>query len=170
MDTLSPGWGMRGIASLEQSSWRPFQDRTHAGALLAEELAPLVGMSLHLLAIPRGGVEVASRIRELLNIPMDLIIPKKIPAPGQPELAIGAMLDRETVWLDQDLIDLLDVEEEYLKEAIDQGEAEIDRRRSAYGVGELPSLQGKVAVVVDDGMATGSTMKAAVQGVKKKLP
>jgi putative phosphoribosyl transferase len=140
-----------------------FRDRVEAGRRLAEELAGLKGQDVVVLGIPRGGVEVAAEIARIHGWPLDTVIPRKVRAPGNPELGLGAIAPGVRV-LDERMIRTLGVTEEYLEREISEEEEEI-RRRSEADRGGRPaeSLKGKAAVVVDDGVATGGTAAAALR-------
>ena len=123
-----------------------------------------------MLAIPRGGVIVGYEVAAALNVPLDVIIPRKIGAPGQPELAIGAIGDDISV-LDEQAIRYLDVSEKYIQEEIERQQREIERRWRAYrGDRPFPDVKGKTVILVDDGIATGSTTMAAARALRKKNP
>jgi putative phosphoribosyl transferase len=142
---------------------QPFPDRAAAGLSLAEALrGRIVGPSV-VLAIPRGGVLVAVPVASVLAAPLDIVVPKKLGAPGRPELGIGAVAPGVRV-LDAALIARLGVTPEYLEAEIDREEREIVRRTRAYrGDRPPPRLEGRTAVVVDDGIATGGTARAALR-------
>jgi putative phosphoribosyl transferase len=145
-----------------------FADRREAGERLAAELAHLRGEDVVVLGIPRGGVEVAAVVAQALGAPLDVIIPRKIGAPGNPELGLGAVADDVEV-LDHHLIRVLNVSEDYLRTEIAAQRDEIARRASAYRSGRSPvDLSGKVAVIVDDGVATGGTAVAALRWARAK--
>jgi putative phosphoribosyl transferase len=147
--------------------WTTFRDRTEAGAYLAEVIRPLLTDNSVVLAIPRGGVEVAAVIADRLELPLDVVIPRKLGAPGNPELALGAIAGGVRV-LDERLIRTLAVPPAYLEEEIERQEAEIRRRTDTYREGRPPvTVEGRVAVVVDDGVATGSTAVAAIRWAKR---
>ena len=139
-----------------------FADRREAGERLAQALRHLEPNAL-VLAIPRGGVIVGDVVARELGVPLDVVVPRKVGAPGNPELAIGAVAPGIRV-LDTRMVRALGVSERYLEREIATQEAEIDRRQQAYRGGR-PSqpVSGRVAVVVDDGVATGSTAVAAVR-------
>jgi putative phosphoribosyl transferase len=120
------------------------------------------------LGIPRGGVEVAAIVADSLEAPLDVVIPRKIGAPGNPELGLGAVAGDVEV-LDHRLIDLLGVSEEYLRRELEAQREEIARRSSVYR-GNRPevSLDGRLAIVVDDGVATGGTAAAAIRWAKAR--
>jgi putative phosphoribosyl transferase len=140
-----------------------FRNRVDAGRRLAEALSHLPDEAVVVLGIPRGGVEVAAEIARARGWPLDTVIPRKVGAPGNPELGLGAIAPGVRV-LDERMIRTLGVTEDYLERAIAQEEGEIRRRAEAYRGGrEGQPLKGKVAVVVDDGVATGGTAAAALR-------
>jgi putative phosphoribosyl transferase len=145
-----------------------FADRREAGVRLAEALAHLRDEDVVVLGIPRGGVEVAAVVAAALQAPLDVVIPRKVGAPGNPELGLGAVAEDVEV-LDQHLIRVLNVTESYLRREIAAQREEIARRSSAYRRGRPPvDLAGKVAVIVDDGVATGGTAVAALRWARAK--
>jgi putative phosphoribosyl transferase len=140
-----------------------FADRIEAGARLAEALEHLEGEDVVVLGVPRGGVEVAAEVARLRGWPLDIVIPRKVGAPFNPELGLGAIAPGVRV-LDERMIRTLNVSPDYLEEEISAQEEEIHRRTEAYRGGRPPvDVRGKVAVVVDDGVATGGTAAAAVR-------
>jgi putative phosphoribosyl transferase len=146
-----------------------FADRVDAGRRLASALKDLVGKYAIILAIPRGGVVVGYEIAKTLDLPLDVIIPRKIGAPGNPELAIGAMTEDGTVLLDDRLVERLQVSEGYIEKESETQKLEIQRRLKLYrGDIPYPSLKNRDVILVDDGIATGSTMKAALASVRKR--
>jgi putative phosphoribosyl transferase len=146
-----------------------FADRVDAGKRLASTLSNFSGKKGIVLAIPRGGVPVGFEIARILKIPLDLIIPRKIGAPDNPELAIGAVAEDGTAILDDNLVKYLGVSREYIKEEIERQKQEIRRRLETYRQdASYPNLKGFDVIVVDDGIATGSTMKAALASVKNR--
>jgi len=139
--------------------------------LLAEALSSLRTKKedVVVLAIPRGGVLVGKEVADALGAPLDLIITRKIGAPGNPELAIGAVTQDGEVISDPELVGMLGVSDHYVNEQAARQVDEISRRMRAYrGDRPYPSLAGKTVVVVDDGVATGSTTRAALQSVKRR--
>jgi putative phosphoribosyl transferase len=140
-----------------------FADRQEAGRRLAEALSDLRGEDVVVLGIPRGGVEVAAVVARELGANLDVVIPRKVGAPGNPELGIGAVAEDVEV-LDQRLIGMLGVRQDYLRREIAAQQEEIRRRAAAYR-GDRPAtrLEGRVVVVVDDGVATGGTAAAALK-------
>jgi putative phosphoribosyl transferase len=145
-----------------------FADRREAGERLAESLGSLRGQRVVVLGIPRGGVEIAAVVAEALQADLDVVIPRKVGAPGNPELGLGAVAEGVEV-LDQTLIRHLGVTDAYLREEIATQEEEI-RRRSGLYRGDRPplDLEGRVAVVVDDGVATGGTAAAALRWARSR--
>lgn len=140
-----------------------FADRIEAGARLAEALEHLAGEDVVVLGVPRGGVEVAAEVARARGWPLDIVIPRKIGAPFNPELGLGAIAPGVRV-LDERMIRTLNVSPDYLEEEISAQEEEIHRRTEAYRGGRPPvDVRGKVAVVVDDGVATGGTAAAALR-------
>ena len=122
------------------------------------------------LALPRGGVSVAAEIAASLDAPLDLILVRKIGLPSQPELAMGAVVDgdKPTVIRNNDVIELSGVSERTFQQVCGEQHAEIERRRQRYLGGRARSeVKGKVAIIVDDGIATGSTVRAALRAVRK---
>jgi predicted phosphoribosyltransferase len=146
-----------------------FNDRIDAGKRLASALADFKSKDGIVLAIPRGGVVVGFEIAKALSLPLDVIIPRKIGAPDNPELAIGAMTEDGTIILDENLVTYLGVPKAYVKEESKRQKTEIERRLQMYRQNEpYPNLKGRDVLVVDDGIATGSTMKAALASVKNR--
>jgi putative phosphoribosyl transferase len=141
-----------------------FADRLEAGEMLGEALRErLEGANAVVLAIPRGGVIVGEAAARDLGAPLDVVVPRKVGAPGNPELAIGAVAPGIRV-LDPRMVGGLGVSDAYLDREIAAQEAEIERRQRAYRQGRPPQpVRGRVAIVVDDGVATGSTAVAALR-------
>ena len=143
-----------------------FKNRLQAGKKLAEKLANYKNKKdVIILGIPRGGVEVAFSVAKALKAPLSVVVTKKIGHPFNPELAIGAVSPDNYI-LDEDYKD----REGYAKKAIKELNAEIKKRYKKYTEGKLPQLNDKIAIVVDDGLATGHTMLAAIKHVKSKSP
>lgn len=145
-----------------------FRDRIDAGRKLAALLKKLSGEDVIVLALPRGGVPVAAEIARSLGAPLDVVLPRKLGAPGDPELALGAVAEDGTVVIDQQLAALVGASGSYIEQAVARESREIERRSRLYrGRRPAPDVRGKTVVVVDDGMATGYTMLAAVRGLEK---
>ena len=140
-----------------------FADRVGAGERLSKALVHHAGTGCVVLAIPRGGVIVGEVVARALGASLDVVVPRKVGAPGNPELGIGAVAPGVRV-LDPRVVALLGVSEEYLEREIAAQEAEIERRLHAYRDGRAPAgVEGRVAIVVDDGVATGGTAIAALR-------
>ena len=150
-----------------------FRDREDAGQRLAKALVAFKGKPCVVLALPRGGVPVAAKVAAALEAPLDLLLVRKIGAPRQPELAIGAVIDGGTpiIVRDQELIRLTGTSAKQFDQLCAREIAEIERRRKFYFGGRPPpSLRGRVAIVIDDGLATGNTMRAALQAARLREP
>ncbi len=148
----------------------PFSDRVDAGKQLASAIAPLVSKDAIILAIPRGGVVVGFEVAKALGIPLDIIIPRKIGAPDNPELAIGAVTEDGTIVLNMDVVEYLNVPEAYIKKESEKQRREIERRLKTYRAEAppYPSLKNRQVIIVDDGIATGATMKAALASARNR--
>ena len=150
-----------------------FRDRGEAGRLLAEALKDRVEPPCVVLALPRGGVPVGLEIARALGCPLDLVMVRKIGAPGQPELALGAVANGEhpVLVVNEDVRRSTGAGEAYLEAEKERELAEIARRRERYLAGRAPApVEGRTAIVVDDGIATGATMLAALRAVRRKGP
>ncbi|MBI2547363.1 MAG: phosphoribosyltransferase [Candidatus Aenigmarchaeota archaeon] len=147
-----------------------FQDRFEAGKQLAAKLSKYKGSKdVVVLGIPRGGVEVAYTVAKELKARLGIAVAKKLAFPGNPELAIGAVAFGGVVSLDDSFVLQYGVGKDYIGAEKRKLAAEIKRRYLAYGV-KFPNVKGRIAVVVDDGMATGHTVLAAVRAVRKDKP
>jgi putative phosphoribosyl transferase len=145
-----------------------FANRVEAGKRLASALAESVSEDGVVLAIPRGGVVVGFEIARALGLSLDVIVPRKIGAPNNPELAIGAITEDGTIILDKDLVNQLGVSKAYIKKESQRQMREIQHRLKLYrGDIPRPELKNREVIIVDDGIATGSTMKAALASVRK---
>jgi putative phosphoribosyl transferase len=149
-----------------------FQDRREAGRALAAELAALKGTpDMIVLGIPRGGVVVGHEIAKELDAPLDVYITRKIGAPHNPELAIGAVASDGTLIIDQQLVRRLGVAQAYIDEESERQKLEISRRLAEYrGDQKPPRLRGKVVILVDDGVATGATTLVTIKAIKAQEP
>mgnify|MGYP001147206296 CR=1 FL=1 len=147
-----------------------FRDRREAGRALAKELAFLKGRpDIVVLAIPRGGVVIGFQVAQELGAPLDVYITRKIGAPYNPELALGAVASDGSVVLDDDLMHRLGVSSDFIEEEIAQQQTEIQRRIEKYRGGrEAMDLTGKTVVLVDDGVATGATTLVTIRALKKQ--
>lgn len=148
-----------------------FYDRKDAGQRLGLALAKYRGEAAVVLGVPRGGVVVAAEVAEILRAPLDLIIPRKIGAPHNPEVAIGAVAPDGTSILDQRMVAVLGLGDEEVSRLTEQVRAEVARRVEAYRGGRpAEDLTGRVVILVDDGIATGYTILAALRAIKKAAP
>ncbi len=150
-----------------------FSNRQEAGRRLAAELARFKNAQPVILALPRGGVPVGFEIALALDAPLDVVLVRKIGAPGMSELAIGAIVDGEQLdkIIDSKLVTELAVAQRYLDAEIARQAAEIERRRRVYFKGRAPvTVAGRAALVVDDGIATGATMRAALRAIRRRGP
>jgi len=147
-----------------------FIDRRDAGIKLAQRLTKYRGQKgVLVLALPRGGAVTGFEIARSLGVPLDVLIIRKIGFPGQPELAIGAVSETGAVVLNGSIISLYGVSEDYIKKEISRQKEEISRRVKLYRKGEsISELEGKTIILVDDGVATGATVKAAIATLKKE--
>ena len=148
-----------------------FRDRRHAGQVLANALVHLVDEPPVVVGIPRGGLVVAAEIARALNGELDFITPRKLGAPGNPELAIGAITERGHIILNDEALAYLSVPPEYIEQEAKRQLAEIQRRNQTYRA-VLPHrpLTGRTVIVTDDGVATGSTMRAALESIRLERP
>ena len=150
-----------------------FVDRRDAGRQLARTLLQYRSEDPVVLALPRGGVPVGYEVASALGAPLDILVVRKLGAPGQAELGIGAIVDGERPEgvLNEEVVRLLDVPDEYLRQEIARQLREIRRRQAAYRGGhEAVSVADRTAILVDDGLATGGSMRAAIRGVRRAGP
>ena len=150
-----------------------FRDRTDAGKLLAKQLVRYRDAEPVVLALPRGGVPVALEVAKALKAPLDLILVRKIGAPHRPELAIGAIVDggQAEKIINADIVRALNVPESYIEEHAARELEEIEWRRRLY-LGARPriNIKDRTAIIVDDGIATGATMLAALRAARRAGP
>jgi putative phosphoribosyl transferase len=145
-----------------------FSDRVDAGKRLVSALAGTVKSDSVVLAIPRGGVVVGFQIASAFNLILDVIVPRKIGAPGNPEFAIGAVTQDGSIVLDEKILRYLNISDDYIDAEAKVQKKEIERRLEEYREGRSPAeLKGHDVILVDDGIATGSTMKAALMSIRK---
>ena len=151
----------------------PFKNRSDAGRKLAKALAAYKERQPIILALPRGGVPVAAEVCAVLRAPLDLILVRKIGVPFQPELAMGAVVDggAPSVVRNEDVIQIANIDEGTFNAICDNELAEIERRRRQYlGTRERVEIAGRTAIVIDDGLATGATMRAALRATRARRP
>jgi putative phosphoribosyl transferase len=150
---------------------RRFRDRAEAGRQLAERLRLYSGRDdVVVLALPRGGVPVAYEVANELGAPLGVFVVRKIGVPGHEELAMGAIASGGVLVLDEDLVRALGVERPELERAIALELRELERRQAAYDGGRSLDVRGKTVILVDDGLATGATMRAAAEAVRAIAP
>lgn len=150
-----------------------FNDRADAGRQLAAVLAEYKDQQPVILALPRGGVPVAAEVATALNAPLDFILVRKIGVPFQPELAMGAVVDGDAPLIvrNESVIRLAGIDESEFKVICDHELAEIERRRQRYlGSRERADITGRTAIVIDDGIATGATTRAALRATRMRDP
>lgn len=150
-----------------------FRDRQAAGRALAERLAHLRGAAATVLALPRGGVPLGAEIARALGLPLDLMMVRKVGLPGQPELALAAVAGpaAEVLVVNHDIAALEGIGPDEIERLAAPQRAEIARRRTLYLQGRPPpDLAGRTAIVVDDGVATGATLRAALTALRALGP
>lgn len=147
-----------------------FQDREDAGKQLAERLLQFKdNKDCVVVGLPRGGVVTGHEVSKKLNVPLDVLVPRKIGAPGNPEFAIGAIDEEGNGVFDERIIKSEQISQEYIDQEVEKEKKEAKRRLEIFRKG-LPALtfEDKTIIIVDDGIATGSTMKAAIRSAKTK--
>ncbi len=149
-----------------------FQNRFEAGLVLARKLDGYRDRPDALvLALPRGGVPVAFKVADLLHLPLDVFLVRKLGLPGQPELAMGAIATGGILVLNDEVVRMLGVPREVIERVASTEQQELARREEAYrGSRPAPQLRNRTVILVDDGLATGSTMKAAARAIKQQEP
>jgi putative phosphoribosyl transferase len=150
-----------------------FADRRQAGIELGQELAKLNLHSPTVLALPRGGVPVGAEVAAILNAPLDVLIVRKVGAPGNPELAVAALVagDPDDVVLNREIVEAYRLTDSELRALINSERPELARRVALYiGDRQQVPVENKTAIIVDDGMATGTTAKVAVRALRRRGP
>jgi len=149
-----------------------FVNRRHAGSVLAGLLKHYADRpNVLVLALPRGGVPVAFEVAQALNAPLDVFVVRKLGVPGQEELAMGAIATGGVRVLNDDIVGYLGLSEEVIDRVAAREKKELDRRERIYrGDNAAPLVQGRTLILIDDGLATGSTMHAAVAALRKQQP
>jgi putative phosphoribosyl transferase len=148
------------------------QNRTEAGQLLASKLTTYTNCPNGLvLALPRGGVPVAFEIASKLHLPLDVCLVRKLGVPGHKELAMGAIASGNIIVINRDVVNWLHVRQEDIARVADREKQELERRDRAYrGNRPYPSIRDRTIVLVDDGVATGATMRAAINALRQQQP
>ncbi|MCZ7573896.1 MAG: phosphoribosyltransferase [Ardenticatenaceae bacterium] len=151
---------------------RPFRDRFEAGRVLATELAEYANRpDVLVLALPRGGVPVAFEVAGELNVPLDVFLVRKLGVPGHEELAMGAIASGGTRVLNREVVRALNVPPNVIDRVGAAEQGELERRERLYrGDSPRPDVSGRIVILVDDGLATGATMRAAVAALRKQNP
>lgn len=149
-----------------------FKDRVHAGQLLAEELAKYTGRDdVIVLGLPRGGVPVAYEVAKHLNAPLDVLVVRKLGVPGWEELAMGAIASGGVRVINEQVVRRAGISGQAIEAAVTAQTKELHRREMAFrGHSGAPEVEDKVVILVDDGIATGSTIKAAVEALRQQGP
>jgi predicted phosphoribosyltransferase len=147
------------------------RDRNEAGSLLAERLSDYRDQKPIVLALPRGGVVVGYEVARALGAPLDVVVARKLGAPWQPELAVGAIAPRGVRALNEDVLTWLDISEDEVEQIASLEASEMERRMHLFrGDRSEPKLKGKTVILVDDGIATGMTVRAAIEYIGQHEP
>lgn len=151
---------------------KQFQNRAEAGRQLAAKLTEFQNRrDVVILALPRGGVPVGFEVAKALNAPLDVFIVRKLGVPGQEELAFGAIASGGTTVFNEELVRALRLPSALLERVVEKEQKELERREKLYRHGKAaPDLGGKIVIIVDDGLATGATMRAAVTAIRTLKP
>jgi putative phosphoribosyl transferase len=157
---------------MKEGVMTPFKDRRDAGRKLAHKLTAYVGQpNLLILALPRGGVPVAYEVALALNAPLDIFIVRKLGLPGREELAIGAIASGGIRVLNRDIIRMLSIPDEVINYVAKHELQELQRRERLYrGDRPAPDVRDRTIILIDDGLATGASMRAAVSGLRAQSP
>jgi putative phosphoribosyl transferase len=151
---------------------RPYRDRSEAGRYLATKLAGYAGRpDVLVLALPRGGVPVAYEVARALDAPLDVFLVRKLGVPGRKELAMGAIASGGVRFLNEDVVRMLRISPDVIDEVAATEQAELGRREREYrGDRPAPDVRGKTVILIDDGLATGASMRVAVAALRKRHP
>jgi predicted phosphoribosyltransferase/dienelactone hydrolase len=167
---LTLTWRARKQSKRSDTMWIRFEDRREAGEMLAKKLRSFRGRDdVVILALPRGGVPVGFEVASELGLPLDVLVVRKLGIPGHEELAFGAIASGGYGYIDKPLVRALKMPESMIEEITQRETRELIRRESLYrGQRKRPMLTGKVVILIDDGLATGSTMRSAVHAVRSE--
>ena len=148
------------------------RNRTEAGHLLAKKLTAYANRpDVLVLGLPRGGVPIAFEIAKALNVPLDICLVRKLGVPGQPELGMGAIASGNVIVINQEVVNWLNIPRDAIDRVVAMERQELQRRDRAYrGNRPLPDVRHRTVIVVDDGIATGSTMRAAIATLRQQQP
>jgi putative phosphoribosyl transferase len=149
-----------------------FSNRIQAGQILAQHLQAYTNHEdVLVIALPRGGVPVAFEVAKLLNVAIDVCIVRKLGVPGHKELAMGAIAAENIIVFNQDVVDSLEIDQEQISNVVNQELQELRRRDRAYRGNKLPiNVNNKIVILIDDGIATGATMRAALTILREQQP
>jgi putative phosphoribosyl transferase len=151
--------------------WMRFRNREEAGRRLAEQMLPLREEAPRVLALPRGGLPVAFEIAMALQAPLEVLLARKLGVPSQPELELGAIAEGGATYINPDILHEAELTEAQLQQVVETETRELQRRLQLYrGNRPLSSVRGHTAILVDDGLATGGTARAAVRAVRELKP
>lgn len=148
-----------------------YSNRRQAGKVLASHLEKFKDSNSIILGLPRGGIPVAFEVAKALRLPMDVFIVRKLGVPGYEELAMGAIASGGIFFINQDLVKSLNISSSDIEHVIEEEMRELKRREKVYrGDRPLPGLKNKTVILIDDGIATGASMKAAMEAIKTQQP
>lgn len=158
------------VPTADARTLRRFRNRREAGHSLAEFVAPMVaGEDVVVLALPRGGVEVGYEVASRLGAPLDVLVVRKLGVPWQPELAFGAIATGDVVVINEEYVSALGIGQGFIRDVVGRERLELQRRERLYRENGKPlPVRGKTVIVVDDGIATGSTVRAALRSLAKR--
>lgn len=172
MKHSEPGRRKRRENIVTKTETMPFRDRSEAGQALAGKLSEYADRSdVLVLGLPRGGVPVACEVAQALHVPLDVFVVRKLGLPGQEELAMGAIASGGICVLNEDVVRILGISDEVIEKASREQQQELERRERMYrNHRPLLEVRGRTVILVDDGLATGSTMRAGVAALRRLRP
>jgi putative phosphoribosyl transferase len=165
-------WVIGASRGTSKSMNKAFADRRQAGRILAQHLRSYAGRAdVIVLGLPRGGVPVADEVAQALGAPLDIFLVRKLGAPGHEELAMGAIASGDVVVINEEVVRVLKISPEEVRAEVENEREELIRREALYRDGRpAPGVEGKTVILIDDGLATGSTMRAAVMALRQQQP